>query len=684
MSDFTVAIDTETTGLYLKHGCRGFMVTATTSDRENFLWEWPVDPYNRTVAYNPKDIKEITDLANSGTIVFHHAKFDMRVLKLSGVKLPQPKFIHDTLLMSHIYDSAEPHGLKDLAAKYLDYPKSDETELKKAVDHARRIGKKYGYAIASADHPSLKPAGIKGPKAGWGVCDYWLPAAIARYEDRILKPHTTPEEREHFRKVCATYAVGDTERTLLLYWFYKEVLETDGLWQQYIVHKKNIKTAIRMEDWGVPVKIDLVEEKLVTLRELSSRKMQAAIDIAEKHTEGEFNPNSPKQLSELLYDKWKLPVIKTTDTGNPSCDADTLLRLAFKLDSKTIGKKSYRRDFLTSLLYGKKIGKTVEALERLERNIINNRVYPSVNLTGTSTVRVSYENPNTQNITKGGATSGIEDADLQEFLNKLGADNITLRSVFGPDGTRNRIWYSIDYSQLQLRIFAYVSGEKSLIKAFEEGWDAHDYIASRIFKVDKPSKLQRRIGKNVNFGFIFGASPAKIEATAGRAGLWDEVTGMFPTAHKFMQTTIRQVRKNGCVYTPGGYRLTCLEAHKGVNYIVQGSEGEIVKRAMTGCYDYLSTTPSNKIPDPSYLCLQVHDELVFDMAYRGKIPPKKLVVDYIDEEGKKKQKAKRGAFPHVNELCRIMEAAGSHYGMITPVDPELILDSWDHGAKLVA
>jgi DNA polymerase-1 len=227
---------------------------------------------------------------------------------------------------------------------------------------------------------------------------------------------------------------------------------------------------------------------------------------------------------------------------------------------------------------------------------------------------------------------------------------------------------SADYSQLQLRIFAHITEEQEMIDAFVHGWDAHDFVARKIFNVpdsEKPTKSQRRIAKNVNFGFIFGASPKKIEKTAGIPGLWDTVLELFPNAHAFIEETKDLINHTGIVNTMGDYPLQLKmqtnqwsgavepAAHAGVNYIVQGSEGVIVKRAMRLCDDYLSSEfPEGRI------VLQIHDELVFEMPKRF---PKK----------------------HAFELAKCMEQAASELGLHAPVEPELIVSRWDKSVPII-
>lgn len=160
---------------------------------------------------------------------------------------------------------------------------------------------------------------------------------------------------------------------------------------------------------------------------------------------------------------------------------------------------------------------------------------------------------------------------------------------------------------------------------------------------------------NCNFGFIFGASEKKIDETCNRKGVYKYLMDQFPNAHDFMKETREQIQETGTVYTLGGYPLRIplrefrgqpsYAAHMGVNYIVQGTEGEIVKRAMYLTDKYLT----ENYPD-GRLCMQIHDEIVFQLPAR----PSKDVV---------------------RKLCSLMEDAGSHYGVETPVDAEVCFDS---------
>lgn len=253
------------------------------------------------------------------------------------------------------------------------------------------------------------------------------------------------------------------------------------------------------------------------------------------------------------------------------------------------------------------------------------------------------------------------DFDSEADLGKMMEDDYKIRQVFGP--TPGRIWLDLDYDQLQLRIFAYVSGEERLIKAFDEGWDAHNFVACQIYKTDKPNKLQRRVAKSINFGFIFGAKEKKITAVAGDSSVWRTVNQLFPNAVRFLETTGEETSRKGYVDI-GGYRLYVpkdlnsgyAKGYTGVCYKVQGLEGLIVKRAMVYWHKYLrDLCKRNHSANFSFLTLQVHDELIADF----------------------KNQPREDLLKYGQQLRRLMERAGSDYGVKTPANVEIVATSWD-------
>ena len=681
MSEWCLGLDTETTGLYLHHGCRPFFVSAVgdKSEDDRHSWEWHVDPITRIPTVPKKDVRQITDLINSvDKLVFFNCKFDLHALRLIGVKLPPWKKIYDISTEYHVLTSDNRAALKPLAARFLQISNADQQELHRIVVRARNIAKKLGWSIATKEHPHFISAS-KSSK-GMPLSDMWIPKQLALLPN--WHKYITEAERSHWLTTCAKYAMLDAERTILLHYvFYPEILD-QGFEPVFRRQQAAFCPLFSLEKTGFPVIPDRLKEQETKLSQKVKTHFSRAIQIVKDHTPFKnYNPNSSKQTIDLLYHEWKLPIkkytppSKKTKQSNPSTDFETRLRLAFEpgsLDSVPKAKRKIVREFLLETLTAGKLQTSARFLTSYAKNQLNNRIHCTMWNQGTSTTRMSCTEPNLNNPSKGGAESGIEDPDIRLFLEELSANNETNRCVFGPSpGT---FWYDIDYSQLQLRIFAYVAGETGLIKAFDDGWDAHTYVARKIFRLrddEEPTKLQRRIAKAVNFGFIFGAAPEKIEATAGRPGLWDEVIQIFPSAHKFMEATMEQVKRRGYVMTPGGYRLYCNKKHKGVNFIVQGAEGEIAKKAMVDCQRYLRTLQKEHDINAKFL-LPVHDELVFEFPTAGNKPILKT-----SDSGKSTVFLKD--LSHVRTLCKLMESAGDYFGIKTPVDPQVVLKSWDKG-----
>ena len=256
----------------------------------------------------------------------------------------------------------------------------------------------------------------------------------------------------------------------------------------------------------------------------------------------------------LFFETWGVDAIKETKKGKPSVDAATLLRLhdeavpdskEFKFLGQYLSLKKYQKKL--QFLVGYRDGRVV-----LPDGSVGTHINPSFKICGTKTTRFSAEKPNLQQVTKASNPYEEDHPDIAKWLKA----SPSMRSCFGP--SEGHWWLDCDYSQLQLRIFAAVTAEQEMIDAFDRGWDAHDFVARKIFNVpdsESPSKGQRRIAKNVNFGFIFGASPKKIESTAGIPGLWDTVCELFPNAHAFIEATKEQIRETGVVLTRGDYPL---------------------------------------------------------------------------------------------------------------------------------
>ena len=331
-----------------------------------------------------------------------------------------------------------------------------------------------------------------------------------------------------------------------------------------------------------------------------SVKLKADLEILEGkiyETAGEeFNIGSPKQLSEIFFDKLKLPVQKKTKTGY-STDAEVLQTLSamHPLPKMII---DYRE-------LAKLINTYLDALPLLVDSSTG-RIHPTFQQAVTSTGRLSCKDPNLQNIPVRG---------------EMGRE---IRKAFLPaDGN---VLISADYSQIELRMMAHISGDENLIRAFLEGRDIHADTASRIFGVDidDVTSDQRRMAKVINFGVIYGMTPWGV---AGRLGIEFSEARKFVEAYfdrypgiaDYMERAPRDAEEQGYVETILGRRryFADLKNSKGmksflkraaINTPIQGSAADLIKIAMLRIFERFEREGLE-----SKMILTVHDELVFDV-----------------------------------------------------------------------
>ena len=663
------SVDCETSGLSFNHGCQTFAIGIYNG--EDFAMTYRgINPETRRryigfgddVKTNIRSMFESEDL-----IAIHNSEFDIKALVEAGIfhkdEPTKPEFwkrIVDTTILSHLHHNTDARGLKELTPQYLDRQYLSENVLDDLVKKCRMFVKKRKptWRTASDKCPELKPLwNVAQPR--WHKSDMWLPyeVSVEFPAKELLDYGIDPTQCE---EAIAQYLKDDCINTYeLAECLMQSVIESydEDVMTYLEVNNQLLHVIYKMEMHGINIHEKEITEAIHTCNEWIKKLTADTERIAR------VKDITDNKLRKILFEDMGLESEKETKSGLDSVDAATLIKLkrAFNPNDPSTQQAN---EFLTKMMALKKYEKKLGYLTNFDNARITSTVHPSFFIVGTDTLRMSAKNPPLQTVSK--ATNPFED----EFddITVLLEQSPPLRSVFGP--SEGRWWLCNDYSQLQLRIFAVATQEQDMIDAFARGWDAHDYTARKIFGLsDKqtPSKGQRRIAKNVNFGFIFGASPSKIESTAGMVGLWDTVCAMFPNAHDFIQYQKDLLKSGEPVRTLGGYPLDVpmkevkwkaaqeKAAHAAVCYIVQGSEGEIVKRAMRLCDDYLATHyPAG------HLCLQVHDELDFDMPARF---PKK----------------------HGLRLKQLMEEAALHYGVLAPVECEITTRRWNEtkGVKLV-
>lgn len=655
------SLDVESTGLYFNHGCQTFAIGIYNG--EDFAMTYRgINPETRRryIGFGEDTIDNIRSMFETEDLVaIHNSEFDIKALVEAGIfhkdEPTKPEFwkrIVDTTILSHLHHNTDPRGLKELTTQYLDRPYVSEDKLDSLVKQCRLFVKKHrpNWRIANDKCPELKPLwNVAQPR--WHKSDMWLP-----YEVSV---EFTKQELENYginvedcTEVLPNYLKDDCVNTHeLAQSLMQSVIESydEDVLTYLEVNNQLLHVIYKMEMSGINIHQKELSEAINTCNEWIKKLTADTERIAR------VKDITDNKLRKILFEDMGLVSEKETKSGMDSVDAATLIKIKRSFNPKDPTTQQ-ANEFLTKMMALKKYEKKLGYLTNFDNARITSTVHPSFFIVGTDTLRLSAKNPPLQTVTK--AVNPFE----EEFddITALLENSPPLRSVFGP--AEGRWWLCNDYSQLQLRIFAVVTQEQDMIDAFAKGWDAHDYTARKIFGLsDKqvPTKGQRRIAKNVNFGFIFGASPSKIEQTAGMVGLWDTVCAMFPNAHDFIQYQKDLLKSGEPVRTLGGYPLDVpmkevkwkasqeKAAHAAVCYIVQGSEGEIVKRAMRMCDDYLATSyPAGR------LVLQVHDELDFDMP--AKFPKK-----------------------HGAKLKSLMEEAAAHYGVLAPVECEITTRRWN-------
>ncbi len=395
----------------------------------------------------------------------------------------------------------------------------------------------------------------------------------------------------------ADYAAEDADVTWRLFEHLKELLEKAGDETRRLfdaVEMPLVRVLAAMERQGVALDTGLLERYSHVLGarigELRGQLIAAA--------GVEFNPDSPKQLGEVLFDRLGLPVIKKTKTGR-STDAEVLERLAAETDHP-LPKLLLEYRELTKLL-----GTYVQPLPGYLA-ASTGRLHASFHQTGAATGRLSSSEPNIQNI---------------PVRSEAGRE--IRRAFHAPEG---KVLISADYSQVELRILAHFSDDEELARAFHDGLDIHAYVASQVFDVplSQVTADQRRVAKTVNFGIIYGQGAFGLARTLGipqrEAGAFIETyKARYTGLERFMRECVARAEADGYVSTILGRRrvipeirsrnrnLRQLGERVAINTVIQGSAADLIKVAMVRLHERLDEEFAG-----AHLLIQVHDELVLE------------------------------------------------------------------------
>lgn len=372
----------------------------------------------------------------------------------------------------------------------------------------------------------------------------------------------------------------------------EQELKKDDLWDLYVRLELPLVTALAdMEAHGILVD----PEKLAVISQELEDTLERLTELIYAEAGEEFNINSPKQLGVILFDKLGLPVLKKTKTG-PSTSADVLEELsdhpivASVLEYRQVAKlKSTYTDSLAELISPE-----------------TKRIHTTFNQTVTATGRLSSTHPNLQNIP-------IRTAEGRR-----------IREAFvAPEG---HVLLMADYSQIELRLLAHLSGDQVLANAFRSGQDIHAQTAAEVFglALDEVTSEQRSAAKAINFGIIYGISSfglAKgINLTRAQAQEYiDSYFLRYPMVKSYLDGLVEQGKKEGYVqtlskrrrYLPNlksrNFALRNFAARTAMNTPIQGSAADIIKLAMLRVYRALKDEGLR-----TRILLQVHDELVLE------------------------------------------------------------------------
>ena len=478
------------------------------------------------------------------TLVGLNVKFDRAVLHRYGIGFASTP--HDVMLAHYCLDAASRHGMDMLCEQYLNYRTIRFEEVAGAPERGKGEPTLFGKDIAKVTDYAAEDADV-----------------TLQLEDAIR-----PSALSLSSSVSSPSALADVEEPL-------------------------VKVLLEMEREGVRIDTEALKDYG---RELDREILGLTQEIL-KYAEPGFNPDSPKQLGQLLFEKLGLPGGKKTARGQWATDEKTISRLAGE-HPIIAAILEYRACTKLKSTYVDKLPTLIDA---------DSRVHTTYAQSFTETGRLSSSDPNLQNIP------------IRTERGKL------IRKAFVARDAKHVV-ISADYSQIELRLMAAMSGDTAMLEAFRRGEDIHRDTASRVYDV-MPAFVtpeQRSTCKMVNFGIIYGISAFGLSQRLKvprkeAADLIDTYFKLYPKVRDFMEKSIAQAREKGYAETVLGRRRTLRDINSrnatarqaaerdAINTPIQGSAADLIKIAMVRVDRALKAEGLR-----AKMVLQIHDELVFD------------------------------------------------------------------------
>jgi DNA polymerase-1 len=478
------------------------------------------------------------------------------------------------------------------------------------ADPPRVVGQgfKFDYTVLAG-----QGIAVSGPAFDTMLESYVLDSTASRHDMDTLSArhlgHTTITFKEvagsgknqlTFNQVdidtATRYAAEDADVTLRLHRYLWPQIEAEPAlrWVFQTIEMPLLPVLSRIERHGVLIDAALLRRHSAQLAEAMQSLEAQAHELAGRP----FNLGSPLQIQQILYDEQKLPVLGRTPKGQPSTAEDVLQELALHYPLPRVILEHRGLSKLRST-YTDKLPAQV--------NPATGRVHTSYHQAVASTGRLSSSDPNLQNIPV-----------------RTGEGRRIRQAFIAPEGC---LLLAADYSQIELRIMAHLSGDEGLRRAFAEGADVHRATASEIFGIgaDRVSAEQRRAAKAINFGLIYGMSAfglaQQLGIDRGAAQRYvDQYFERYPGVRAYMDLTREQARERGYVETVFGRRLYLPDIRAGnaqrrqyaertaINAPMQGTAADLIKLAMIRIDRWLRDNG-----EPASMIMQVHDELVFEV-----------------------------------------------------------------------
>ncbi len=429
------------------------------------------------------------------------------------------------------------------------------------------------------------------------VARFYLNAETIHFEDVAGKGVKQLTFNQVDLELAAPYAAEDADVTLRLHEkIWGDLSEIEALRNLYeSVEQPLVPVLFEMEEIGVLVDRAMLKNQSAELATTILKIQEEAHGLAG----GPFNLGSPKQLQQILFEQLELPVIRKTPKGQPSTAEDVLQELADDYELPRV-ILSYRSLSKLKSTYTDKL-----PLQICEGT---GRIHTSYHQAVAATGRLSSTDPNLQNIP-------IRTPEGRRIR----------QAFIAPEGD---LLLAADYSQIELRIMAHLSGDEGLLTAFAEGRDIHQATAAEVFDVslDEVTKDHRRSAKAINFGLMYGMSAfglaKQLSVGRGEAQEYiDQYFSRYPGVKTYMDNIRETARATGFVETLFGRRLYLPEINdrnaqrrqyaerSAINAPMQGTAADIIKRAMISVHHWLK---ENDVA--ARMIMQVHDELVFEVA----------------------------------------------------------------------